>query len=179
MATGHASDIPKKGRKQRIIEELEFIEGEMRAWGQETPEQIEADLEEYKNYRADRDRIVGKAIRADLTEHPFVQAWLAEKRSFGERDDLRRLRLGHERRVKRPMSKENFYIVFHSRDLVEKGNGPEEIRRKLRRNLRLSEPEPWFDMSKEEAKQLLQRLTDMTRQGFHDRLKRLGLIDTA
>ena len=64
MAPGDASDDPKKDRKQRIIEKLAVIKEDMREWGQQTPEQIETDLEEYKKDRADRDRIVGKAIRA-------------------------------------------------------------------------------------------------------------------
>ena len=114
MATGGSSDDPKKDRKKRIIEDLAFIEGEMRAWGQETPEQIEADLKSYKEYRADRDRIVGKAIRAGLTEHPFVQAWLAEQRTFGEKDELRRFRSSLETGVKRPMSKEDFWAAFNA-----------------------------------------------------------------
>ncbi len=96
MTTGDGSDDPKKGRKQCIIEDLAVIEDEMSLWGQEPPEQIEAELEEYKEYRADRDRIVGKAIRACLSDHPFVQAWLSEKRSFGDWVDLRRFRAGLE-----------------------------------------------------------------------------------
>ncbi len=176
MATGDASDVPKKSRKQRIIEELAFIEGEMKEWGQETHGQIEADLEEYKKYRADRDRIVGKAIRAGLTEHRFVKAWLAEQRTFGEKDALRRFRCGLERGVKRMMSKADFYVTFHGASLLREGMGPEQIRVRLRRNLK-SKPEEWFDMENTEVERLRNRLSSMSRQGFHKWLKRLGLIE--
>ena len=178
MATGDSSDVPKKGRKQRIIEELKFIEGEMKAWGQDTPEQIEADLETYEKYRADRDRIVGKAIRAGLTTHPFVQAWLVEQRMFGEKDALRRSRSGLQRGVNRMMSKADFYVTFHAASLTEDGLGVEQIHRMLRRQLLYSEPEPFFDMREEERLKLANRLEKMSRQGFHKWLKRLGLIET-
>jgi len=178
MATGDSSDVPKKGRKQHIIDELEFFEGEMKAWGQDTPEQIEADLETYEKHRADRDRIVGKAIRAGLTTHPFVQAWLVEQRTFGEKDALRKSRSGLERGVKRMMSKADFYVTFHATSLTRDGMGVEQIRHTLRRQLLHIEPEPFFDMSKEERVKLANRLEKMSRQGFHKWLKRMGLIET-
>ena len=150
----------------------------MREYGLETPEQIETDLELYKEYRADRDRIVGKAIRAGLTTHPFVQSWLVEQRTFGEKDALGKFRSGLERGVKRMMSKADFYVTFHATSLTRDGMGVEQIRHTLRRQLLHIEPEPFFDMREEERVKLANRLEKMSRQGFHKWLKRLGLIET-
>ena len=177
MATGGSSDDPKKDRKQRIIEELAVIEEDMREWGQQTPEQIETDLEEYNKDRADRDRIVGKAIRAGLSDHSFVQAWLAEKRSFGEWDGLRRFRAGLETDVERPISKEDFFVAYHAYGLTEKGRKPEGIRRELCRKLRIDKPEGFFGLTAEETKQLAKMLSAMPRQNFHRWLRKLNVID--
>ena len=161
----------------RILDKLTEIEAQMRRWGGVSVKRIEAGLESYKTDLAARDRVVGKALRAGLFDHPFVRAWLTEKRSLGEYENLRRFRLGLERGVQRPMSNADFYIAFHASGLTSQGRGPEQIRVELRRKLRYSELEPWFDLSKVETQRLLERLRVMKRQSFHEWLKRLRVLD--
>ena len=117
-----------------------------------------------------------------------MRAWLSARRSLGERDDLRGLRMGLERGVKGPLSKEDFWIAFMARECMEGkeesgalgkkrpalGKKPEAIRRALIRELLFGQPAPWFDLSPAEARRLRERLKATPRQNFHRWLRRLG-----
>ena len=134
MTTGDPLD-GKNQRQRQLLDDLQQIESQMRRWALASMERIRQEQERYDADVAERDRIVGKAIRAGLTEHPFVIAWLAERRTFGQKDELRQFRAGLERGVKRMMSKADFYITFYASDLMDHGIGVEEIRRKVCRQL--------------------------------------------
>ena len=146
----------------------------MRQWEDISPEdEIESDtqLDDQARYEKAQKR----AIRGELCGHPIVRAWLAARRSLGDWDELRRLRLRLESGVDKPMSKADFWIVVEAQNFIDRGDGPEAVRRALIKKLKSETPLEWFDLSSEEIERLLDRL-DCSRQNFHRWLKRLGII---
>lgn len=164
-------------RANRIREELAQIAKQMRRWEGASLDEIVNEQEIYDAQLQERDEVVGKAIRAGLTDDPFVKAWLAEKRSLGERDDLRRFRTGLEGGVKRPISKEDFFIAYYAYSPIQDGKSAESVRRALCRQLRFDEPQSFFRLTQEEMKCLAIRLSAMPRQNFHRLLRKLNVID--
>ncbi len=140
------------------------------------------DREIYAADRAQYEKAIGRAIRAGQFEHPLVREWISERRSLGERDALRKFRMGLEGGAKRTMSKQNFWVAFeagnlaHPEDAAKKGERPEAILRALIRKLSISQPASWFDLNDAEIAKLRARLKDMPRQNFHRLLRRLHVI---
>lgn len=177
MATGSSSDGGGEQRKIQLREELAQHEKQMRGWADKSIKRIEKEQWKYDVHLEERDEVVGRALRLGLTDHPFVKHWLSEKRSFGEWDELRRFRANLETGVKRPMSKEDFWVSYHAYALSKKGKKSEGIRRELCRKLRFDKPEGFFGLTEEETKQLAERLSAMPRQNFHRLLRKLNVID--
>ena len=121
------------------------------------------------------EKALARAIRVGLWCHPVVKTWLAARRSLGERKKLRSFRLGLERDVKAPMSKEDFWIVFEAQGLIDQGYKPEAIRLGLTHKLKTEKPQEWFDLAPEEINGLIDRL-QCSQQNFHRWLRRLKLI---
>jgi hypothetical protein len=108
-------------------------------------------------------------------DHPIVQEVLATHRSLGDWDWLRRFRIALETGVKKPIAKADFWIIFHARPLLVERMKLTDIQRTLRSLLR-QPAEPMLGLNCGERQKLLARLTQ-TRQGFHNLLRRLALLD--
>ncbi|MBT3990521.1 MAG: hypothetical protein HOE97_08385 [Rhodospirillaceae bacterium] len=120
-------------------------------------------------------RAVIKAMNADLLDHPLVRNWITNLKIFGEWDELRRFKRKRlEKEVKRPPSKEDFWLRFEAQSLLDEGIGPQKIRQLLLRKLRLNKVPEWFDISSSDRQKLIKYIKDLTRQGFSQKLKRLG-----
>lgn len=161
-------------QQERAIEDLDAAMVEMQHWHDITPgnqDEKNHQLTDLVNY----EKALARAIRVGLSDHPVVQTWLAARRSLGDREELRRFRLGLERGVKKTMSKEDFWIVFEAQGFIDQGHGPEAIHRALIDKLKTENPQEWFDLSPEETKQLADRL-DCSQQNFHRWLRRLKLV---
>ena len=158
-----------------LIQDLEDAGKSMRRWGGRPTEKIEENRERYEEDRADFEMEISRAIRAGLVDHPLVREWIATQRSFGDWDALRKFKRQRlERSVRRTISKEYFWIIYKAIDLREEGKGLHEIRNNLIGRLRRNDVESWFDFRREEQLALATHLRGLTRQGFHQLLKRLA-----
>lgn len=190
LAGGAGEEGSLSKRCQLLLQDLEEAAEQMRRWGNLPIEKLEAEHKLFAADRAEYDRLIGRAIRAGLSKkHPYVREWLAGRRSLGEWDKLRKYRAGLERGVKRPMSKRDFWVVFHATPHIEKGKGYEEVRRALINELELVPPETWdeppdaegdpdkvwFGLTPGDIKGLGVRLRT-SRTNFRKWLRRLGLF---
>ena len=167
-------------QQKRALNELEDAWEEVRQWYGDYPQD-----ESERNYQlADQTRYntsLRRAAWAGLWGHPILRAWLTARRSMGDWEELRRFRLGLERGVDKPMSKEDFWLAFERQRLIDDEHEPETIRKILIDNLKDPEPEDlerwrdYFDLHPEDIKSLVTRL-ERSRQNFHKWLKRLRLI---
>ena len=167
-------------QQKRALNELEDAWEEVRQWYGDYPQD-----ESERNYQlADQTRYntsLRRAAWAGLWGHPILRAWLTARRSMGDWEELRRFRLGLERGVDKPMSKEDFWLAFERQRLIDDEHEPETIRKILIDNLKDPEPEDlerwrdYFDLHPEDIKSLITRL-ERSRQNFHKWLKRLRLI---
>ena len=171
-----AGDLTRQTKQHVIVLEFEEAAKAMARWGNKSACHIKENQEQYIEDRRDYEKAIGRAIRLGLLEFPDVKLWLADRRSLGERDILRKVKKGLETGTSRPLSKEGFWVKYHAIRLYEKGRKPEEIRRNLINKLQLEMPEHWFDLTAEECSRLRDRLKRSTRQNFHEWLKRLGVI---
>lgn len=167
-------------QQERALNDLDEALEEMGQWRGISP----ADEVEKNHQITDQaiyERALTRAVQAGLWRHPVVRAWLAARRSLGDRQALRRFRRGLERGVKKPMSKGDFWIAFEAHDLINQRRGPEAIRKALIKKLKDPKPEDrkkweeYFDLAPKEIARLIRRL-EYSRQNFHQRLKRLKLI---
>ncbi len=112
----------------------------------------EVDLQESLR---ERDELMVKAARAGLRKHPLVADWIRHNQAWGDREGLRRLRLGLEKKVQRPFSSEEIELADRIETLRREGRSWEGVRRELIRR-------KWLRKN-------------MTRQGFHKLLEKLNL----
>lgn len=162
-----------KIRQEGLIADLEES-GRQIGRADRSGEQIQEDW-------ADHCDLVRRAIRAGLVEHHVVRAWIQGRRSLGERDELRQLRVGLEKGVNRPMSAADCWIAYHATDMTERGMTPEQIRRELANRLLIdpkgilgAEPAKWFGLTRADLKVLRGKLTS-SRQNFSKLLKSFGI----
>lgn len=185
----------KRHIAERRLQELEDAAQSMRElWGNVGANKINEDMSNpaesvYLHDRQIFDKAVGLAIRAGLLDHPVVRNWIADHRSFGQWDELRRYKKSRlERGVKRSMSKNDLWLICHAPSLIsEEKYSVEQTRQSLvrildeerngnRRPDRAKEPLIWFGFSDPEVDNLRAQLKNMAEQNFRRWLKRLGII---
>jgi hypothetical protein len=131
-------------------------------------------------------RAISPFVREGMRDHPAVDEWAAAERFFG---DFRRQKNKDLGDMKEPVHDKGAFVSSwieqEAAPLLERGLGPEKVRRKLRRiaekivgrriDERTGKPIPGSnDPLTDLRNQLLRAL--QTRQGFHKRLVALGLI---
>src|SRR5258706_10946559 len=99
-----------KTKVERLVADLEESVRQIGRAGRSS-EQVEEDWAEHCE-------IVHRAIRAGLTNHGVVEAWLQGRRSLGESDELRQFRAGLEKGVRRPWSAPDCWIAHHASDMA-------------------------------------------------------------
>lgn len=162
-------------KRERALEDLEDAAETLEVAGWK----IEPDLQKAFKMEMDErlifENAIGKAINAGLLDHPLVRDWISNQRNFGEWDILRRFkRVRLEKGVKHPPTKEEFWVRFEAQSLSDEGKGPQEIRRILIRKLWNNNVPDFFGYTKPELKKLRKHLAGMSRQGFRQKLIRLG-----
>ncbi len=177
--------------RQRILDDLADAKEQMQRWHDASPKKIAQEQEEFDADWEDYAKAMRRVIRAARTTYPdllkdrnvleAVYHYVSSRRALGEWDELRKIGLGLEVVVQKPpypaKMREDVWVFSQTEELWRQGKErPEEIRRMLSRKLNTTDPlfDPKF-LNTEEAKRLRKRLKAMTRQGFHDWLKRLGL----
>ncbi len=173
---------PKKA--DRRITDLEDAAQQMlEHWSGRSPEDIRKNYEKYSEDRKDFDKAVGRAIRAGLLEHPIVRNWIAERRSLGDRDILRRYKDQRlERGVKGGISKEDLWLLYESHDLINGKRGYKAIRKALINRITVADEKAlrrWkeeFGFEGNELKILRARLKQTSLQNFRKWCKRLGIL---
>ena len=181
---GASPALDSREKMDRVDSNLATAAEQMCQWGDVSADEIEKRRAMFDKNWADYERAVGRAIRAERFGNPYVQAWMAGRRSLRDWTALRKYRLGLERGVKKEISKEDFFVAFEAGGLIEwcrqnpqrKKYKPEAIRRSIINKLLISKPEHWFDLSESEAKKLRTRLKGMSRQNFHKLLRRLHVL---
>jgi len=167
-------------QQESARDELDDASDEMRQWRGISPK----DETEKQHQLGDQERYedaLTLAVRAELWQHPVVREWLAARRSLRDRDELRRFRQKLETGVKKPVSKEDFWLTFEVQDLIKNGQKPKAICKILIDKLKDPEPEDlkkwrdYFDLRPEDVESLIARLGH-SRQNFYQWLKRLRLI---
>jgi hypothetical protein len=148
-------------------------------WDEKTTEEF--DLAELRPHLVELDDAMAKAMRKGLLNHPEVptalQKTMAEfkttRRGHGDWDYLRDLGIGAETGVKRQLTWAEVWLENGIDSAVAVGKPPEAIRKSLVNQLSFAHRPP-RGMSKDEAEKLRDRLRDMSRQCFHNILKKLG-----
>jgi len=148
----------RRARIQRITEELEGVVERLQAWQaryQGCPWDQDRPLpDELCLLLEDRDRLILRLAKAGCRDHPLVRERIATLRALGDRDALRRPRIGLEKGVKRPFSPKDVALMAAISRYREGGRSLGSIRGTL-----IS----------------LRRIRRMSRQGFYKLVSRLGL----
>jgi hypothetical protein len=147
--------------QRRTLEDLNDAIASMQRWHGQPYDELKED-ELFQVAHRDYEKMMVRAIRAGLTEHPTVQEFIHVRRSIGSRKILRQARSGVEKGTVHQWVLEDVRLRHEIIQLI--GDYEEKYNKPL---------------TQSRARQLLlvqNKLPRMTRQGFHKLLKRLNLL---
>lgn len=132
-------------KENDILEELEdYILKVKEVFDRKSPEELEETLKNEANARIIEEyhMSIFKAIKAKLHTNPIVRdeikkviyEWRRSREAAGEKELLRKPRLGLEKGIKRPLKKDEVIILNELWDLLKKGESFSEAHRTLTNN---------------------------------------------
>lgn len=144
--------------REEILQNLAAAEADWSAWHGSDPSSLSEDrLDDFLSSWRKYERAIVRAIRAGISDHPAVKAWVAARRSVGDYASLRKLKAGLETGMRvgprldgqkglARLDEVDLWISANASRLVErlpdskKGRWLQEIRQRL---MELLETEPW------------------------------------
>jgi hypothetical protein len=95
--------------------------------------------QEFADAYEDYEGAITRAIRAGLIDHKIVAAWIRARRSVGDYEALRTLRLGLEVGMPDSLDEEDFWIAMEAAGPLEDGQSLPEVQRALQDNAEKAE----------------------------------------
>ena len=170
-------------QKDRLVTDIKDAGEQMKQWAGASAARIFANLKMYRADDAQYEKAIGKAIRQERFDIPQVRAWIAARRSLGDRKTLRRYKDQRlERGVKGGISKEDLWLLYESHDLINGKRGYKAIRQALINRITVADEKAlrrWkeeFGFKDDELKKLRARLKHTSLQNFRKWCKRLGIL---
>jgi hypothetical protein len=101
-----------------VIQNLTDAQEQMARWHGKSSEDNAVTREMFRADYGMYEKAVGRAIRAGMRNLPIVAAWISGRRSIGDKQALRRLRLGLEAGMEREIDAADCWIAIQASDLI-------------------------------------------------------------